>query len=229
MTRTQIIICNKIGIQSINKSLTASSLTSSLPAHEAIFQQFIILTVAGALLVVVILGSFIYCLVKRNGIEKWKKQNSRQIDIGHGIGRPSRTDFQLQSFHRDGLDGILSDGKEVAVKRLSPWSEQGIKEFTNEVQIFCPDDEADTEVNNFLYELKRSSMRERNRVCGSYVDGKEPSNRNCELHKHWAVMCAGRSSRQAHNVICGFSFEKSSNGSSSTKTSSIFSRLNDSH
>jgi serine/threonine protein kinase len=31
------------------------------------------------------------------------------------------------------LQGILSDGKEVAVKRLSYYSEQGSDEFTNEV------------------------------------------------------------------------------------------------
>jgi hypothetical protein len=31
------------------------------------------------------------------------------------------------------LQGILSDGKEVAVKRLSYCSEQGSEEFTNEV------------------------------------------------------------------------------------------------
>ena len=33
------------------------------------------------------------------------------------------------------MKGILSDGKEVAVKRLSTWSEQGINEFTNEVRL----------------------------------------------------------------------------------------------
>eukprot|EP00258_Populus_trichocarpa_P032842 XP_024448861.1 cysteine-rich receptor-like protein kinase 8 [Populus trichocarpa] len=97
-----------------------------------------------------------------------KKENARQLDIGPGIGRLNRCDFQIQSFHRDGLNvqessfmdlasiyeatnnfsnsnflgkggfgpvykGILSDGKEVAVKRLSTWSEQGINEFTNEM------------------------------------------------------------------------------------------------
>ncbi|XP_061984229.1 cysteine-rich receptor-like protein kinase 25 [Populus nigra] len=140
---------------------------TTLQKKETEIWMIIILTVAGALLVVVILGFF---LVKRNGIEKWKKENTRQLDIGPGIGRPNRCDFQIQSFHRDGLNvqessfmalasiyeatnnfsnsnflgkggfgpvykGILSDGKEVAVKRLSTWSEQGINEFTNEVRL----------------------------------------------------------------------------------------------
>jgi len=33
------------------------------------------------------------------------------------------------------LKGKLSDGKEVAVKRLSAWSDQGADEFTNEVML----------------------------------------------------------------------------------------------
>jgi len=59
--------------------------------------------------------------------------------------------------------------------------------------------------------------RERNGICRSSVDGKEPCNRNCDVHAYWAVMCAGRSSRQAHNVICGFSIGKRTSSSSSTK------------
>ncbi|KAF9672183.1 hypothetical protein SADUNF_Sadunf11G0014200 [Salix dunnii] len=43
-----------------------------------------------------------------------KKENSRQIDTSHGIGRPSRTDFQLQSFHRDGLDVQESSSMDLA-------------------------------------------------------------------------------------------------------------------
>lgn len=33
------------------------------------------------------------------------------------------------------MQGVLSDGKEVAVKRLSSCSEQGTAEFTNEVHL----------------------------------------------------------------------------------------------
>ncbi|KAL9346837.1 hypothetical protein Peur_061690 [Populus x canadensis] len=130
----------------------------------------IILTVAAALLVVVILGSLIFYHAMRNGIKKWKKQNTGLDRNCHGIGHPNNNDLQLQNFQRDGLNdgesaffdlasiyaatgnfsdsnllgqggfgpvykGKLSDGKEVAVKRLSACSEQGTDEFTNEVML----------------------------------------------------------------------------------------------
>ncbi|KAG6754693.1 hypothetical protein POTOM_040487 [Populus tomentosa] len=76
------------------EALQANNEFFSLNEGNRRIWMIIILTVAGALLVVVILGFF---LVKRNGIEKWKKENTRQFDIGLGIGRPNHTDFQLQN------------------------------------------------------------------------------------------------------------------------------------
>ncbi|KAL9384084.1 hypothetical protein Peur_024407 [Populus x canadensis] len=89
-----------------------TTLQKKASVYETEIWMIIILTVAGALLVVVILGFF---LVKRNGIEKWKKENTRQLDIGPGIGRPNRCDFQIQSLHRDGLNAwpLWNEGNEL--------------------------------------------------------------------------------------------------------------------
>ncbi|KAJ6769664.1 CYSTEINE-RICH REPEAT SECRETORY PROTEIN [Salix purpurea] len=64
----------------------------------------IILTVAAALLVVGILGSLIYCHAMRNGRKKWERQNTRIDRNCRGIGHPNHDDYQLQNFHRDGVN-----------------------------------------------------------------------------------------------------------------------------
>ncbi|KAJ6728745.1 CYSTEINE-RICH RECEPTOR-LIKE KINASE [Salix koriyanagi] len=64
----------------------------------------IILTVAAALLVVGILGYLIYCHAMRNGRKKWERQNTRIDRNCRGIGHPNHDDYQLQNFHRDGVN-----------------------------------------------------------------------------------------------------------------------------
>ncbi|CAK7350953.1 unnamed protein product [Dovyalis caffra] len=61
--------------------------------------MIIIFTVASALLVAVILGSFIYCLAMKKGT----KENTRQDGKCHGIGHSDLNDFQIRGFHRDDL------------------------------------------------------------------------------------------------------------------------------
>ncbi|KAJ6377003.1 hypothetical protein OIU76_026042 [Salix suchowensis] len=64
----------------------------------------IILTVAAALLVVGILGYLIYFHAMRNGSKTWERQNTRIDRNCRGIGHPNHDDYQLQNFHRDGVN-----------------------------------------------------------------------------------------------------------------------------
>ncbi|KAG5234760.1 cysteine-rich receptor protein [Salix suchowensis] len=71
----------------------------------------------------------------RDGLDVQESSFMDFASIGDATNNFSNSNFIGKGGFGPVYKGILSDGKEVAVKRLSPWSEQGIKEFTNEVQV----------------------------------------------------------------------------------------------
>ncbi|CAL5410892.1 unnamed protein product [Camellia sinensis] len=116
--------------------------------------NWMIVTIVSAILMVVLLGFCVcYCLAIRNQT-KTKNQlydngDPNNIDVQHQ-NLQARDNLNSQNFPFFDLStlsaatdnfsdsnklgqGQLSDGKEVAVKRLSSVSEQGLDEFTNEV------------------------------------------------------------------------------------------------
>ncbi|XP_061983796.1 cysteine-rich receptor-like protein kinase 25 [Populus nigra] len=108
----------------------------------------IILTVAAALLVVVILGSLIFYHAMRYGNNDFQLQNFQRDGLNDGesaffdlasiyaaTGNFSESNLLGKGGFGPVYKGKLSDGKEVAVKRLSACSEQGTDEFTNEVML----------------------------------------------------------------------------------------------
>ncbi|XP_062160552.1 cysteine-rich receptor-like protein kinase 10 isoform X1 [Alnus glutinosa] len=101
----------------------------------------VILAVVSACLAIVLLGSFIFCLVTRKKAKKWKReivsqQEPPRIDLASILAATnnfSDSNKLGQGGFGPVFKGMLNDGKEVAVKRLSYCSEQGSEEFTNEV------------------------------------------------------------------------------------------------
>ncbi|XP_050288716.1 cysteine-rich receptor-like protein kinase 10 [Quercus robur] len=127
--------------------------------------MIVVVTVVSACLVIVLLGSYVYCRMmnkmgKKKILEHGIIQNigsSSNLDIHHlhFQGRYESKSQEFPYFNLASLQaatnnfgdsnklgqggfgpvykGILSDGKVVAIKRLSCYSEQGSEEFTNEV------------------------------------------------------------------------------------------------
>ncbi|XP_059436963.1 cysteine-rich receptor-like protein kinase 10 [Corylus avellana] len=124
--------------------------------------MMVILAVVSACLVIVLLGSCIFCLMMRKKAKKGEReiiisqqanvsnfqhtnfqgrydpnaQESPHIDLASLLA--ATNNFSDSNKLGEGgfgpvYKGILCDGKEVAVKRLSYCSEQGTEEFTNEV------------------------------------------------------------------------------------------------
>ncbi|KAL5775377.1 hypothetical protein ACOSP7_012934 [Xanthoceras sorbifolium] len=119
---------------------------SSVPAENEVKGKgnqsktwmIIVLTTVSVFLLVPLMASTIYYLANKKGI--WKR--NFQLHNAGGFGPVYK--------------GKLSDGKEVAVKRLSTCSEQGTEEFTNEVLL--------------IFKLQHKNLV---RLLGFCVDGEE--------------------------------------------------------
>ncbi|KAK6917360.1 Serine-threonine/tyrosine-protein kinase, catalytic domain [Dillenia turbinata] len=129
----------------------------------------VIATTVFAFSVVLLLGSVVYCLVKRRRTQKDRSKSSSQVVQLSSFGESKSIAFLKQDLQARGdlegqespffdlatisaatndfsdenklgqggygpvYKGTLSDGKMIAVKRLSSDSEQGVNEFANEV------------------------------------------------------------------------------------------------
>ncbi|THG00537.1 hypothetical protein TEA_012236 [Camellia sinensis var. sinensis] len=112
-------------------------------AKSSRYWMIVGLAIGSAILIVALVGFCVYCLAIRNQTKtKERKVSGQEVQL-HEIGDPNKIDVHHQNLQaRDNLSsqnfpfidlGQLPDGREVAVKRLSSCSEQGLDEFTNEV------------------------------------------------------------------------------------------------
>ncbi|XP_050290492.1 cysteine-rich receptor-like protein kinase 6 [Quercus robur] len=104
--------------------------------------MIIILTIVSVCLAIALLGYCVYCHVNNKRTQKRRKdmkdQESPNISltsICEATNNFSESNKLGQGGFGSVYKGLLSDGKEVAVKRLSRSSEQGLREFTTEVQL----------------------------------------------------------------------------------------------
>nr|XP_023924894.1 cysteine-rich receptor-like protein kinase 6 [Quercus suber] len=104
--------------------------------------MIIILTIVSVCLAIALFGYCVYCHVKNKRTQKRRKdmedQESTNISltsICEATDNFSESNKLGQGGFGSVYKGILSDGKVVAVKRLSKSSEQGLREFTTEVQL----------------------------------------------------------------------------------------------
>ncbi|KAM3749413.1 hypothetical protein ACB098_05G183100 [Castanea mollissima] len=140
-------------LYSFNGSTPNSPGSSQVGGIQMKLWMIVVVTAVSACLVIV-LGSYVYYrMMNKNG----KKNISSNLDFHHQHfqGRYESKSQEFPYFNLASLQaatnnfgdsnklgqggfgpvykGLLSDGKEVAIKRLSCYSEQGSEEFTNEV------------------------------------------------------------------------------------------------
>ncbi|XP_030970738.1 cysteine-rich receptor-like protein kinase 10 [Quercus lobata] len=152
-------------LYSFYEGTSNSSGSSQIGGGQMKLWMIVVVTVVSACLVIVLLGSYVYCRMmnkmgKKKILEHGIIQNigsSSNLDIHHlhFQGRYESKSQEFPYFNLASLQaatnnfgdsnklgqggfgpvykGILSDGKVVAIKRLSCYSEQGSEEFTNEV------------------------------------------------------------------------------------------------
>ncbi|KAM3701576.1 hypothetical protein ACJW31_05G184400 [Castanea mollissima] len=104
--------------------------------------KIIILTIVSVCLAIALFGYCVYRHVKNKRTQKRRKDmkdqespNISSTSISEATNKFSESNKLGQGGFGSVYKGILSDGKVVAVKRLSKSSEQGLREFTTEVQL----------------------------------------------------------------------------------------------
>ncbi|CAB4313744.1 unnamed protein product [Prunus armeniaca] len=120
-----------------------------------------ILTVVSACLAILLLGSCVYLAVRKRNKEGRNYRKAQDPYISLAAIHAATSNFSDSNKLGEGgfgpvYKGILNDGREVAIKRLSSLSEQGLEEFTNEVLL--------------IMKLQHKNLV---RLCGFCVDGEE--------------------------------------------------------
>ncbi|KAL6276545.1 hypothetical protein ACE6H2_020146 [Prunus campanulata] len=120
-----------------------------------------ILTIVSACLAILLLGSCVYLAVRKRNKEGRNNRKAKDPYISLAAIHAATSNFSDSNKLGEGgfgpvYKGILNDGREVAIKRLSSLSEQGLEEFTNEVLL--------------IMKLQHKNLV---RLCGFCVDGEE--------------------------------------------------------
>ncbi|KAK3433268.1 hypothetical protein EUGRSUZ_D00913 [Eucalyptus grandis] len=135
-----------LGIHVIG-TLLVPSYTARYRKRSTLVKKVMAATVSVSVLVLLLLGCLVYCLLlnRKRGLKDLNSKGRRKTDVpvfDFGSVAAATSNFSSANELGQGgfgsvYKGVMNDGTEIAVKRLSKYSGQGNEEFKNEVMLIA--------------------------------------------------------------------------------------------